>query len=92
MWVDAYGALAAPATQGVPRIVLGACFVADDTVADVFIPVATPGITADGHLFRVDGSVVLPLRAVRDDGLPTVAEVLRRLTQSLAPAEPGIAA
>jgi formylmethanofuran dehydrogenase subunit B len=54
----------------------------------VFIPVSTPGIGSAGHLFRTDGSVLMPLRALRDDGLPTVAEVLRRLTQAL----PGAAA
>ena len=51
--------------------------------ATVFIPVSTPGIGSAGHLFRTDGSVLMPLRALRDDGLPTVADVLRRLTQAL---------
>ena len=49
----------------------------------VFIPVATPGINADGHLLRADSVVSLPLYAVRDDGLPTVAEVARALVARL---------
>lgn len=39
----------------------------------VFIPVATPGIGHAGHLFRTDGTVLMPLRALRADGLPSVA-------------------
>ena len=49
----------------------------------VFIPVATPGIGTDGHLFRTDGTVLLPLSAVYRDRLPSVAEVVTRLTQAL---------
>jgi len=49
----------------------------------VCIPVATPGIGADGHVFRTDGSVLMPLRAVRPDALPSVAEVAQRLLTSL---------
>ena len=92
LWVDSYGAGAVPATAGMPRIVLGAACLAPGTDADVFIPVATPGINGSGHLVRVDGSVVLPLRPVRDDGLPSVADVIRRLDQVLAAHVAGIAA
>jgi formylmethanofuran dehydrogenase subunit B len=45
----------------------------------VFLPVATPGINAAGHLFRTDGIVVVPLVAARDDGLPGVDAVLARI-------------
>ena len=45
---------------------------------------ATPGINADGHLLRSDNVVLLPLHAVRDDGLPTVAEVAQALAARLA--------
>lgn len=76
-----------------PRIVLGhpALAAACAKPGTVFIPVATPGINADGHLLRSDNVVSLPLYAVRDDGLPTVAEVARalvaRLTSSAAAKE-----
>jgi formylmethanofuran dehydrogenase subunit B len=49
----------------------------------VFIPVATPGIDAGGHLFRMDGSVVAPLTAARGLGLPTVAQVLTQIAARL---------
>ncbi|MEC5404547.1 formylmethanofuran dehydrogenase [Paraburkholderia sp. MPAMCS5] len=35
----------------------------------VFIPVATPGVDSGGHLFRVDGCVVMPLTAARGSAL-----------------------
>jgi formylmethanofuran dehydrogenase subunit B len=49
----------------------------------VFIPVATPGIGVDGHVFRTDGTVLMPLRALRPDTLPRVAEVARRLLHAV---------
>ena len=49
----------------------------------VFMPVSTPGIGSAGHLFRTDGVVLLPLFAVRDDGLPGVAEVIEQITQEV---------
>ena len=49
----------------------------------VFIPVSTPGIGCDGHVFRTDGTVLMALHAVIDQGLPTAAEVLLRITRAL---------
>jgi len=49
----------------------------------VFIPVATPGLTSAGHLFRTDGTVLMPLHAAYADGLPSVADVVQRLTAAL---------
>ncbi|WP_052184918.1 formylmethanofuran dehydrogenase [Methylotenera sp. N17] len=54
------------------------------TPPEVFIPVATPGLDAAGTLFRVDSSVVLPLKKVRESTLPTLAEVLLKLEAQLA--------
>lgn len=51
----------------------------------VFIPVATPGIDSDGHLFRVDTSVVAPLAAARHAGLPSVASIASQLAQARRP-------
>ncbi|AMV47480.1 hypothetical protein [Paraburkholderia caribensis] len=50
----------------------------------IFIPVATPGIDSDGHLFRVDTSVVVPLSAARHVALPTVASIATHLADALA--------
>ena len=46
---------------------------------DVFIPVATPGLDCGGTLFRVDSSVVLPLKKVRESNLPTLADVVKQI-------------
>jgi formylmethanofuran dehydrogenase subunit B len=77
-----------PPVTELPRIVLGpprmgrllrALGAARDCV---FLSVATPGLNAAGHLFRTDG-VVVPLVAVRDDGLTGVERVAVQLLESL---------
>jgi formylmethanofuran dehydrogenase subunit B len=51
----------------------------------VFIPVATPGIDSDGHLFRLDTSVVTPLHAARQGtNLRTVADMAADLAERIA--------
>jgi formylmethanofuran dehydrogenase subunit B len=82
LWVVSFGTEPAPPAGALPRIVLGHPALAAGS-ADVFIPVATPGIGSDGHLFRTDGVVLLPLHALRPDRLPTAADVLRRLADGL---------
>ena len=76
----------ASAAAGVmPRIVLGHPALASRTAgpADVFIPVATPGIGHAGHLFRTDGVVMMPLHAAQPTALPRADEVLRRMLAAL---------
>jgi formylmethanofuran dehydrogenase subunit B len=85
LWVSCFDAAARPPPCTLPLIVLGhpAQAAAAARPGAVCIPVATPGIGADGHVFRTDGSVLMPLRAVRPDALPSVAEVAQRLLTSL---------
>ena len=92
LWISSFDPERLPpdrATQPLPRIVLGPPAMATGLRArpasrdDIFIPVATPGLNATGHLFRTDGLVVVPLAAARDDGLVGVAQVLQRLEQRL---------
>jgi len=88
LWVSSYGPEPAPAAAGMPRIVLGHPAMRPqgeeaNARKQVFIPVSTPGIGTGGHLFRTDGSVLLPLRPLYEDGLPGVDEVVRRLTQAV---------
>jgi formylmethanofuran dehydrogenase subunit B len=84
VWVSAFDAAALPPPCTVPLLVLGhpaqasACMRRDA----VFIPVATPGIGVDGHVFRTDGTVLMPLAAVRPDALPSVAEVAQWLLRA----------
>ncbi len=85
LWVASFTPDLPPPQSALPRIVLGhpALAKACAQPGTVFIPVATPGINADGHLLRADSVVSLPLHAVRDDGLPTVAAVARALVARL---------
>ena len=53
--------------------------VAPTNTPDVFIPIATPGLDCSGTLFRVDSAVVLPLKKVRENNLPTLAEVISQI-------------
>jgi formylmethanofuran dehydrogenase subunit B len=76
--------------ENVPAIVLGhpalRGMLGTRAAPTVFIPVATPGIDSGGHLFRIDGSVVAPLTAMRVSALPTVAAIAARLSDALADA------
>lgn len=86
LWISSFGPNRVPPTTALPRIVLGTPQMAaalGDAADTVFIAVATPGWNAGGHLFRIDGPVVVPLFAARDDGLPGVAEVLGGLAQRI---------
>jgi formylmethanofuran dehydrogenase subunit B len=51
--------------------------------AEVFIPIATPGLDCNGTLFRVDGAVSLPLKKLRENDLPTLSEVVREIEKLL---------
>jgi formylmethanofuran dehydrogenase subunit B len=85
LWIASFGTEPPVAAAGMPRIVLGHPHFAPalQSADTIFIPVSTPGIGSSGHLFRTDGVVLLPLHAVVDDGLPTVADVLTRLQRAL---------
>ncbi|MBN8441584.1 MAG: formylmethanofuran dehydrogenase [Thauera sp.] len=86
LWVASFGTKLPPPSTALPRIVLGHPRLASACAGEgtVFFPVATPGINSAGHLFRADGVVTLPLRILRDDGLPTVADIAKALEARLA--------
>lgn len=86
LWVASFGARPAPPVlERGPRIVLGHPALGGAAASGVFIPVSTPGIGSNGHLFRADGVIALPTPAIVDDGLPTVAELVSRLAEPLRP-------
>ncbi|WP_326406329.1 formylmethanofuran dehydrogenase [Methylibium sp.] len=84
LWIASFGNEyeLPPVPNGLPLVVIGHAQMRPPAEA-VFIPVATPGLDDSGDLFRVDGSVTLPLAPValpaRDRKLPGAAEVLKRL-------------
>lgn len=87
LWLQCFDADAVPPRNRLPMVVLGLPALAAasrrDGLPTVFIPVATPGIDSAGHLFRTDGTVLMPLAAVFRDGLPTAADVLARIVAAL---------
>ncbi|HET7865712.1 MAG TPA: formylmethanofuran dehydrogenase [Burkholderiaceae bacterium] len=83
LWVSSFDPETAPPATDLPTVVLGHPDLGRSRAA-VFIPVSTPGIGSPGHLFRADGSVMLPLHAVFEDTLPTLASVLDRIGRALA--------
>lgn len=85
LWMSSFDAEALPPETTLPLVVLGhpAQAAACRRAGSVFIPVATPGIGCDGDLFRTDGTVLMPLHAVRPDPLPTPAAAATGLLQAL---------
>jgi formylmethanofuran dehydrogenase subunit B len=86
LWVSSFRAAPVPVLAQGPRIVLGLPALAaqlGDEAQTVFIPVATPGLHASGHLCRADGVVMLPLHAPLASDLPSLSEVVTRIQQSL---------
>ncbi|MCB1888941.1 MAG: formylmethanofuran dehydrogenase [Rhodocyclaceae bacterium] len=85
LWANPFPGVV-PIDTPLPRIVLAAPDAAatlGDESNTIFIPVATPGVHHRGHLFRTDGVVLMPLFALREDGLPPLAEVLGRLAEAM---------
>ena len=62
-----------------PLVVLSNSNFSYSTVPDVFIPIATPGLHCSGTLFRVDSSVILPLKKICENDLPTLSEVVSKI-------------
>jgi formylmethanofuran dehydrogenase subunit B len=79
LWVASFGPQTNPPTgggfAGLPTILLAHPAHPARAEAGVFIPVATPGIGASGHLFRLDSVVIVPVGKALDQGLPGVAGV-----------------
>ena len=86
LWANAFGVPPPARAKGQRLVLLAPPSMAAHAAAPgtLFIPIATPGIGAGGHLFRTDGVVMLPLHAMRDDGLPGIAAVARQLREGLA--------
>ncbi len=88
LWVSSFDAdpgSNAPPQTDLPLIVLGPPTLAAtcSRPGSVFIAVATPGVDATGHVFRTDGTVLMPLRALRASTLPSVASVAQGILHAL---------
>ncbi|NOS98506.1 MAG: formylmethanofuran dehydrogenase [Methylotenera sp.] len=88
VWVNSFSADKLPPITDKPLIILGssnpvgaACSREPEqsqlqAAPTLFIPIATPGLDYSGTLFRVDSSVILPLKKLRENNLPTLSEVV----------------
>jgi formylmethanofuran dehydrogenase subunit B len=82
VWIGSFTGSAAP-PEDVPTIALVRGGTVSPHEPTVVIPVGTPGIDHAGSVYRTDSVVALPLRKLRDTGLPSVADVLGALAARL---------
>ncbi len=83
LWVNSLSPEVLLPLKDKPLIVFGNSNCQLEGVPDVFIPIATPGLDCGGTLFRVDSSVVLPLKKCRENSLPTLSEVISEIEKLL---------
>jgi formylmethanofuran dehydrogenase subunit B len=78
LWISTLDANQHPPQTEIPTIILGHPELAKEVTAqaDVFIPVAVPGIHQAGFMVRIDSSVTLPLKALIHSDLPHLAQVI----------------
>ncbi len=83
IWVNSFSPDKKPPNTDKPLIMIGNTNSKFDETPDVFIPIATPGLDCSGTLFRVDSSVILPLKKVHETDLPTLSEVVSEIEKLL---------
>lgn len=83
IWVSSFNTTVTPPKSSANTLVLGRSGMQFETEPEVFIPVGVPGIDHEGRTFRGDTVVSVPLRKLRDSGLPSVFEVLSAVEQAL---------
>jgi formylmethanofuran dehydrogenase subunit B len=83
VWIASINAQQTPPAASVPTVVIGRSGMVFDKEPEVFIPVGAPGIDHAGHMYRCDNVVSLPLRKLRDSGLPSAASVLSAIERAI---------
>lgn len=83
LWVSSLSGHPVTLPNGLPSVVLARADQSFATPPEVFIPVATPGIDAAGHLMRTDKVVSLHLPQLRRSQLRSVAETVASLSERL---------
>lgn len=90
LWIATLRAL--PVPEGAPPTVALVRPGDPPPPAEVVIPVGVPGLDHAGSLYRTDGVVAVPVRPLRELGLPSAAAVLRRIGKALGAASTAAAA
>lgn len=83
IWVSSFNVDRTPPKTSVPTVVVGRSGMTFEQEPDVFIPVGVPGIDHAGRTFRGDSSVAVPLRKLRDSGLPSTFDVLSAIEDAM---------
>lgn len=83
LWVSSFNTSVLPPQMAEHTVVLGRSGMQFENEPEVYIPVGVPGIDHVGRTFRTDSVVSVPLRKLRDSGLPSVFEVLSAVEQAL---------
>jgi formylmethanofuran dehydrogenase subunit B len=83
IWVNAFNVEGTPPSSSAKTFVIGRSGMQFETEPEVFIPVGVPGIDHAGRTFRCDSVVSVPLKKLRDSGLPSVFDVLSAVEQAL---------
>ncbi|HTO83800.1 MAG TPA: formylmethanofuran dehydrogenase [Methylomirabilota bacterium] len=82
VWISSFRAVAPPPSD-VPTIALVATDTPFARPPEVVLPVGTPGVDHAGQIFRTDGVVAMPVAALRDSRLPSVADTLAEISKAL---------
>jgi formylmethanofuran dehydrogenase subunit B len=83
LWVSSFNPYPAPDCK-VPTIAIGHPDTQFSHMPDVFIPVGIPGVDHSGQMFRMDSSITLPLKKLRDSSLPSLSEVITMIETKLS--------
>jgi formylmethanofuran dehydrogenase subunit B len=79
VWINSFSPEKSLPNRDAPLIAIGNTQMQFSTPPAVFIPVATPALDCAGTLFRVDSSIVLPLKQTRESKLPTLTDVMTKM-------------
>ncbi|KFI24083.1 formylmethanofuran dehydrogenase subunit B [Nitrosococcus oceani] len=81
IWISAFDQNDTPPTTSIPTVVLGRAGMNFTQVPEVFIPIGTPGVDHAGHTYRTDNVIAVPLRKLRDSGLPSTAKIINTMLE-----------
>lgn len=83
LWVSTFNACLPPDCEA-PTIVIGHPDMQFEKQPDVFIPVGIPGVDHIGTMFRMDSSVAMPLKKLRETELPSLSDVICQIEAKLS--------
>lgn len=83
LWISTFNAHQPPACNA-PIIVIGHPDMQFEKQPDVFIPVGIPGVDQTGTMFRMDSSVAMPLKKLRETELLSLSDIISQIETKLA--------